>query len=208
MIKLVLAACVLACISIHAQASTVYSSRGAWTSAVSGTSTVDFEGIAPDSSYAPQGTSPTIGGVTFQSSAGLAIVIGKDYAETDGTFCLGTACLFTYNPGYSNISIPGTADAFAFDFRGYLETSTSIDIQFAGGETFSITANNPDGAFFGVVLDSGVSSFSIVTQSEYLIIDDLSFGTRSNVPEPGSVALLGLALVGLAQSTRRRRKSN
>jgi hypothetical protein len=70
--------------------------------------------------------------------------------------------------------------------------------------------SSDDFAFFGVVGLAGdiPGAFSIsVGMGEGMMIDNLSFSAAatSDVPEPGSLALLGLGLAGLAASLRRRK---
>lgn len=188
----------------QASAALVFSDRGSWNAAVSLASTVGFEGISGDNTYVAVGGNPTIEGVTFLAgSTNFFAVIGKDYAEGGGTFCMGTgACLFTYNPGL-DASVGTASNAFAFDLRGYLEGSTDFSIEFDNGDVFSLTAVNPGGSFFGVVLDQDASSFKIRTASAYTQIDNISYGSASAVPEPTGLALVGLALSGLVLTRRR-----
>jgi len=203
--KSILALLVASAMASQASASVVFADRTSWSAAVAVTNTVGYEGIARDDWFVELPDNHlTIEGVTVKGQIGSLFVIGKDYAESGGTFCLGTgACLFTYGPSL-DASVQVATNAFAFDLRGYFEGSTDFTVEFADGESFSVTAANPGGAFFGVALDNAVSSFKIRTNSEFMEIDNVAYGAAATVPEPTGLALVSLALAGLALSSRRR----
>ena len=71
-------------------------------------------------------------------------------------------------------------------------------------------ADPASGAPFSVTLPVNASTGQLFVRfahrSEWLFIDEVSFdGVPSSVPEPGTLALLGLGLAGLAAARRRRR---
>lgn len=199
-----LLALLLVAAATHASASVVFTDRAAWTSSANVTQTIGFEGMAPDNSYAYQGAAVTVDGVGFSGNSGL-YAVGGSYAEGGGTFGVGTGViLFSYSTGIQGV-LPAAYSAFGVDVRGYDESSTAFSITFSDGESFNVTANNPGGVFFGALLDNAVTGFSIVPTGSYVAIDNVAFGdTGNNVPEPASLALVGLGLAGLAVSRRRK----
>jgi hypothetical protein len=186
----------------QASASAVFSNYADWARGVSSVTTVGFEGIAPANSYVFQGSAATIGGLRFSGSN--TYVIGGNYSEGGGLFSMGTgAVLFGYQPGITT-TFSQPYNAFSLNLRGYNESSTPFTITLSNGEVFSMAASNPDGAFFGVLLDASVSSFKVGTTSSYIAMDNIAFANRTNdVPEPASLALACLGLAGIAAARKR-----
>jgi hypothetical protein len=99
-----------------------------------------------------------------------------------------------------------TAAAF-----GYAKNPTTVFVEaLLGGsvvESFSqaVTYDDPNTAFLGF---SGISfdSIRVTAGVEEGLVDNVQIGTSANVPEPGSLALMGLGLAGLA-AIRKRKQS-
>jgi hypothetical protein len=203
-VKKIILAAVISAISAHSVASVIYADRAAWQTAVSSISTVTFEGYANANSFSYVGTAFTSGAVNFASPEGM-YVVGQNYSEGGGKFGVGSgAVLFSYNSGITG-TLPGNFNAFGVNLRGYNEASTPFTITFSDGEVFNLTATNPAGAFFGVILNNKVGSFSIDPAGPMVAIDNVSFA-QSAVPEPATVALFGLGLLGFAASRRKAAK--
>jgi hypothetical protein len=106
--------------SCIAQADTVYTNQAAWNAAVSGSTTINFEGIASPSSYVNETPSFQQGGDTFaigpSAPSGSALFVigdnfyGYGYAVASSQAASGTLDL--------RVTLPSPVMAFAFDQRG------------------------------------------------------------------------------------------
>ena len=120
--------------------------------------------------------------------------------KTDGgTFSLNSLDLTPWSDGsgVDQAILTGTKSAGA---------SVSKTVTFAGG---AANRSNVSGNDFTNYLLSGfdnLTSLTISHGSGYLAIDNVTFDQTSAVPEPSSIALLGLAFAGFAAVRRRATK--
>jgi hypothetical protein len=201
----VLVMCALSTFST-ATSVTIYTSRAAWTAATTGVTTADFNGIASVGSFVGYGSGPAvIDGLTFTSNDSMFVIDPAYYGfpYPDGFFNAD------YNvPNIVTIALPGSYNAVGFDFGSLFSGGASFDVTVGaiGPITVTSTGSTQDGVlgFAGFVSST---PFNTVTLSmpdapTYNAVDNFSYG--SSVPEPGSIALLGSGLLGVAGILRRR----
>lgn len=171
--------------------------------------------------------SPTYssGGLTFTFNS-YAYLIGTDYSGTDqnsGFAINGTDYLMSYQ----NITITKTGggtfslnslDMAPWEDYSYIDQAVLTGARSGSGSvsktvTFASATQNSDnvsGNDFTNYLLSGFDNLTSVTISHasgYLAIDNVKFNETSAVPEPSSIALLGLAFAGFAAVRRRATKA-
>jgi len=197
-----------------AQADVFYTTQAAWNAAVSGPTTINFEGIVPVNGYAAYPGNTTVGGVQFgigpASPSGLLFIIGDNF------YGLGFATISSQDPGTGInptndllVTLPSPVTALAFDF---IVDPGTVTVALSDGATQSlVAANTPTFGFFGVTAPGGISSvditepYSLAAQS--INLSDFSYGTAlpsAPTPEPFSLLLLATVVVATVRGIARR----
>jgi hypothetical protein len=186
--------------SVASAAPIVFTDRTLWEAATAGLTAEDFNSFV-------SGTAVNVGtvfpsGITQNGALDVDAFAWASIGEGNG--------LRIFND--TTITMPGSPTAFGFDY---------VDLDLAGATisfgAFSMAlpmtgdadsgVSPDDFAFFGVIAGPGEipgGAFTIAPL-EGLSIDNLAFGEASAVPEPTSIALVGLGLGLVARRTRRRR---
>ena len=182
----------------HAQA-TFFSDRSAFLANTTGTTTIDFEGLAPDNSYTfyPLPAGITLSGVNFSVDPSFTHnalgVIGK------GFYYPGNSVLSSQSTTAANgdLLITFSAPVTAIGFDYYNDNSNTDIFTLSDGEVFSRpTGNGNPSSFVGLISNTPITTLDIQAKVSLAInIDNFTFGKSAPVPEAATAVSLGFLLL-------------
>lgn len=208
----------LAVLPSVAAAQTTYSDRATFTAAAGslatetfsgcGTTTSSFSGPLSSSSGPCTGILP---GVTYTPASGNLYIAGPGQSGNPTTalgldFFAGDPITISFGQTFSSFG----ADLFQ-NFVGGQQSGMNapFSIGFFSGATnvatYNLSVAPSTGSFFGIS-GSAFDRVTIAQNDGYAVIDNLSFGGGSAVPETGTWSMLLLGFGGIGYAMRRRPK--
>lgn len=119
---------------------------------------------------------------------------------------------FTFDAGAlgalpNAVGIVWTDGAGTITFEAFDQDDISLGTLIGTHADGSVTGGTAEDRFYGVTTSGGISRIKIKNSAGGIEVDHLQYGlrgSRGNLPEPGTLMLLGLGLAGLGALRRRR----
>lgn len=194
-------------------ADTVYSNEADWLAAVSGATTVNYDGVTTPTGIVTYGTgvgaSVTLSGVTYTT---VAPTNSGDYLGVLGgsvpSFAIGDPTLGVggepAGPASLLITLPYATNALGFVYDG--DNSANLTVKLSDGTTETIPGSDfPGLSFFGVTSTTALTSveisdgaFLIGSPENAIAFSEVDYGpaVTSATPEPGSLSLIAAIAAG------------
>ena len=185
---------------------TFFTTEASFSAANTGLALLDFEGIAPPGSFIPLGSFPFANGTITSPNNSIAISDSVLFATpSDVLFdnIFGGTIAFTFGPNVNAVGFDvGVGFSGGNGFFDVFDGLTLLDSQ--------TVAESNQNTMSGFVGWSGLGDITSVTfrtaSSAFPLIDNLRFGgAAQTIPEPTSLGLIGLTLVGMGFSRRQGR---
>lgn len=197
----------------HAQVIT-YNSRSIFLSAITGSTTLAFSGLAPGA-FQPEysnGGSATVSGVTFSSPAPNTLSL---FNSQGTSFDMGTQVLQVLTPNSSGsagpssltITLPTLEKALGFDFGSLTTDIFSYTLSNGQKGTFS-NGSASSLAFFGITSTTAFNSITITVNNYATAYDNITYSTTlatTSTPEPATLGLMATGLFAIGAVVRRRK---
>jgi hypothetical protein len=202
---------ILAALSSTASAQvTVYTNQASFLAAVqAGYYTESYDSLPPSGTQLPASMPFSQGAFAYTVSA-TNNATASLYSAGAGTDLWlstnNTTDVMNYSPTSGNVTAMG-GFFFGSDIAGNFQQA-SITVQVNGGSPQTFSAPSPtNGAFIGFTSTSPFTLLTVAADqsagTRWPTVNDFTVGIAQTVPEPTSLALLGIPALGLAWKRRR-----
>ncbi|WP_281559650.1 PEP-CTERM sorting domain-containing protein [Thalassomonas sp. RHCl1] len=181
-----------------------YDSFSNWAAATGDTTTIDFNGEQGQSSLVSRGSEYYVDGVTFNAGAIYSL-----YDSNLDPAWHNTGWLDLQDGGYM-ATFDEAITSLSFDFGDFYGNGIWVTATTDAGDVISAASSSNAYGFAGFTTDKAFTSVTFQTSGTtgpYWGFDNFSFNTlsgASEVPEPATIALLGLSLLGLGFGRRKK----